>query len=212
MSPVDSLNKGAFRLLEIDNIIVLPGNTQIRIIVMTQNIYNSLSVKVEGTPGRLIQDCAIFFSQSMDIRGVNHGFTSIFQDINGGGFLIHIIPSVTDLNQLVKVKSDDGVLLFKLVMSLFILLQNGIEPFFAGISIGIISFGLMNINGLIFPIDAIQLEGLNQTIVNIVPNIPAVVGFPYTARQLFMLAFIRQYMRINNFDDSNISSLLDDII
>nr|YP_011014107.1 cytochrome c oxidase subunit II [Colias sifanica]WQA10188.1 cytochrome c oxidase subunit II [Colias sifanica] len=82
----DSLNK--FRLLDVDNRIILPMNNQIRILVTATDVIHSwtipsLGVKVDANPGRLnqtnffINRPGIFFGQCSEICGANHSFMPI---------------------------------------------------------------------------------------------------------------------------------------
>nr|QHW07030.1 cytochrome c oxidase subunit II [Choreutis emplecta] len=81
-----SLNN--FRLLDVDNRIVLPMNNQIRIMVTASDVIHSwtvpsLGVKVDANPGRLNQTSffinrpGIFFGQCSEICGANHSFMPI---------------------------------------------------------------------------------------------------------------------------------------
>nr|YP_010024724.1 cytochrome c oxidase subunit II [Colias fieldii]QOQ35016.1 cytochrome c oxidase subunit II [Colias fieldii]WAR69109.1 cytochrome c oxidase subunit 2 [Colias fieldii] len=82
----DSLNK--FRLLDVDNRIILPMNNQIRILVTATDVIHSwtipsLGIKVDANPGRLnqtnffINRPGIFFGQCSEICGANHSFMPI---------------------------------------------------------------------------------------------------------------------------------------
>lgn len=58
--PTNELITDGFRLLDVDNRVVLPINSQIRILVTAADVIHSwtvpaLGVKVDGTPGRLNQ-------------------------------------------------------------------------------------------------------------------------------------------------------------
>nr|YP_010480553.1 cytochrome c oxidase subunit II [Trichomalopsis sarcophagae]UVN15278.1 cytochrome oxidase subunit 2 [Trichomalopsis sarcophagae] len=77
-----------FRLLEVDNRMVLPFNTQIRMLVSSVDVIHSftipsLGVKVDAIPGRINQiNCfmkrpGLFFGQCSEICGVNHSFMPI---------------------------------------------------------------------------------------------------------------------------------------
>jgi cytochrome c oxidase subunit 2 len=93
MLPEDELEstanaKGALRLLEVDNRVVLPVNTHIRIIVTAADVLHcwgipSLAMKVDACPGRLNQTSMFikregtFYGQCSEICGVNHGFMPI---------------------------------------------------------------------------------------------------------------------------------------
>eukprot|EP01119_Soliformovum_irregulare_P005724 TRINITY_DN17475_c0_g1_i1.p1 TRINITY_DN17475_c0_g1~~TRINITY_DN17475_c0_g1_i1.p1 ORF type:complete len:262 (-),score=-58.93 TRINITY_DN17475_c0_g1_i1:49-834(-) len=88
MLNVDDLNVGDLRLLEVDNPIVLPINTHVRVIVTATDVLHSwavpsLGVKVDAVPGRLNQLSLFlkregtFYGQCSEICGVNHGFMPI---------------------------------------------------------------------------------------------------------------------------------------
>nr|YP_009045496.1 cytochrome c oxidase subunit II [Appias sylvia]AHA03860.1 cytochrome c oxidase subunit II [Appias sylvia] len=77
-----------FRLLDVDNRIVLPMNNQIRILITATDVIHSwtvpsLGVKVDANPGRLNQTSffinrpGIFFGQCSEICGANHSFMPI---------------------------------------------------------------------------------------------------------------------------------------
>jgi len=82
------LTKGEFRLLSVDNPIVLPVDTHIRVIITSMDVLHSwavpsLGVKVDGCPGRLNQAFiflkreGVFYGQCSELCGVNHGFMPI---------------------------------------------------------------------------------------------------------------------------------------
>lgn len=88
MLPEEELEVGHLRLLEVDNPIVLPINTHIRLIVTATDVLHcwavpSLGVKVDAVPGRLNQGSiylkrlGTFYGQCSEICGVNHGFMPI---------------------------------------------------------------------------------------------------------------------------------------
>ncbi len=88
MLPEEDLEIGQLRLLEVDNPIVLPINTHIRLIVTATDVLHcwavpSLGVKVDAVPGRLNQGSiylkrlGTFYGQCSEICGVNHGFMPI---------------------------------------------------------------------------------------------------------------------------------------
>nr|YP_009528498.1 cytochrome c oxidase subunit II [Adelpha iphiclus]AYN60498.1 cytochrome c oxidase subunit 2 [Adelpha iphiclus] len=81
-------NLANFRLLDVDNRIVLPMNNQIRILVTATDVIHSwtipsLGVKVDANPGRLNQTSffinrpGIFYGQCSEICGANHSFMPI---------------------------------------------------------------------------------------------------------------------------------------
>nr|QKD74988.1 cytochrome c oxidase subunit 2 [Suillia sp. HeleYD1] len=88
MIPTNELSTNGFRLLDVDNRIVLPTNSQIRILVTAADVIHSwtipaLGVKVDGTPGRLNQTNflmnrpGLFYGQCSEICGANHSFMPI---------------------------------------------------------------------------------------------------------------------------------------
>nr|YP_010999283.1 cytochrome c oxidase subunit II [Cricotopus ornatus]WPM93129.1 cytochrome c oxidase subunit II [Cricotopus ornatus] len=88
MIPTNELELNSFRLLDVDNRIVLPMNNQIRILVSAADVLHSwtvpaLGVKVDATPGRLnqtnflINRPGLFFGQCSEICGANHSFMPI---------------------------------------------------------------------------------------------------------------------------------------
>jgi len=88
MLPSDDLPQGALRLLEVDNRVVLPIQTHIRVIVTAADVLHcwgipSLGIKLDGCPGRLNQTSlfikreGVYYGQCSEICGVNHGFMPI---------------------------------------------------------------------------------------------------------------------------------------
>lgn len=84
----NELNDYNFRLLEVDNRVILPINSQVRIIVTAADVIHSwtvpsLGVKIDGTPGRLNQSNfyinrpGLYFGQCSEICGANHRFIPI---------------------------------------------------------------------------------------------------------------------------------------
>lgn len=84
----DDLKVGQLRLLEVDNKVVLPILTHIRVIITATDVLHSfavpsLALKLDAVPGRLNQ-CGLvinregtFYGQCSEICGVNHGFMPI---------------------------------------------------------------------------------------------------------------------------------------
>ncbi|KAF7846546.1 hypothetical protein BT93_L4177 [Corymbia citriodora subsp. variegata] len=74
MTATDMLEKGQLRLLDVDNSIVLPVNTLIRILT---------SVKLDAMPGRLNQTTVLinrlgtFYGQCSELCGTSHAFMPI---------------------------------------------------------------------------------------------------------------------------------------
>nr|WKU84149.1 cytochrome c oxidase subunit II [Serichlamys sp. ECU1] len=88
MIPTNELSKENFRLLDVDNRMILPMNSQIRILVTSTDVIHSwtiptLGVKIDGSPGRLNQTnflmnrSGLFFGQCSEICGTNHSFMPI---------------------------------------------------------------------------------------------------------------------------------------
>lgn len=88
MLPDDELEPGQLRLLEVDNRIVLPIDTHVRILVTGGDVLHSfavpsLGIKMDAVPGRLnqvsmfIQREGVFYGQCSELCGVNHGFMPI---------------------------------------------------------------------------------------------------------------------------------------
>ena len=86
--PTNDLKTNGFRLIDVDNRIVLPTNSHIRVIVTAADVLHSwtvpsLGVKIDATPGRLnqtniyINRSGLFFGQCSEICGVNHRFIPI---------------------------------------------------------------------------------------------------------------------------------------
>nr|QPB70893.1 cytochrome c oxidase subunit II [Periphetes quezonicus] len=82
----DEINN--LRLLDVDNRMIMPSNTFIRMIVTSMDVIHSWTlpssgVKIDGTPGRLNQASIMFnrngliFGQCSEICGTNHSFMPI---------------------------------------------------------------------------------------------------------------------------------------
>nr|YP_009676395.1 cytochrome c oxidase subunit II [Chthamalus challengeri]QDE13327.1 cytochrome c oxidase subunit II [Chthamalus challengeri] len=99
MIPSKDLNENQFRLIEVDNRMVVPSNTYIRILVSSTDVIHSwtvpsLSVKADAVPGRLnqltflINRPGLFFGQCSEICGANHSFMPIVvESISMNSFL-----------------------------------------------------------------------------------------------------------------------------
>ena len=84
--PEDDLELGQSRLLEVDNRVVVPAKTHLRIIVTPADVPHSwavpsLGVKCDAVPGRLnqisisVQREGVYYGQCSEICGTNHAFT-----------------------------------------------------------------------------------------------------------------------------------------
>ena len=88
MIPDSDLELGQFRLLDVDNKVVIPTDTDIRLIVTGADVMHSFAVpslglKIDAVPGRLNQTSMLaertgtFYGQCSEICGVYHGFMPI---------------------------------------------------------------------------------------------------------------------------------------
>jgi len=86
--PQNEISLDTFRLLDVDNRVILPINNQIRILVSATDVLHSwaipsLGVKIDASPGRLnqtnffINRPGLFFGQCSEICGANHSFIPI---------------------------------------------------------------------------------------------------------------------------------------
>jgi len=84
----DDLELGQLRLLEVDNRIVVPINTHIRVLITSGDVIHSwaipsLGLKTDALPGRLnqaqmfVKREGVFHGQCSELCGVNHGFMPI---------------------------------------------------------------------------------------------------------------------------------------
>nr|YP_010531296.1 cytochrome c oxidase subunit II [Mileewa sharpa]UXX17555.1 cytochrome c oxidase subunit II [Mileewa sharpa] len=91
MKSLVDLENSEFRLLEVDNQIVLPFNIQIRILVTSTDVIHSwtipsIGIKIDATPGRINQGTilmmrpGIFYGQCSEICGSNHSFMPIMME------------------------------------------------------------------------------------------------------------------------------------
>nr|YP_010937548.1 cytochrome c oxidase subunit II [Ophiothrix exigua]WKW95557.1 cytochrome c oxidase subunit II [Ophiothrix exigua] len=84
----DLSNSGLPRLLEVDNRLILPINTNIRVITHSTDVIHAwsvpaLGVKMDAVPGRLnqlfvnINRTGVYYGQCSEICGANHSFMPI---------------------------------------------------------------------------------------------------------------------------------------
>jgi len=92
--PDSDLEEGNLRLLEVDNRVVLPVDTHVRLIVTSADVLHcwtipSFGVKMDAGPGRLNQASVfvkrpgVFYGQCSEICGANHAFRPIAVDVVG---------------------------------------------------------------------------------------------------------------------------------
>jgi cytochrome c oxidase subunit 2 len=88
----EDLSRGDLRLLEVDNRVVFPVNTHVRLIVTSSDVLHcwtipSFGVKMDACPGRLnqarlfVQREGVFYGQCREICGINHGFMPIAVEV-----------------------------------------------------------------------------------------------------------------------------------
>ena len=88
MIPESDLELGQFRLLDVDNKVIIPVDCHIRLIITGADVIHSFAVpslglKIDAVPGRLNQSSIItertglYFGQCSEICGVWHGFMPI---------------------------------------------------------------------------------------------------------------------------------------
>ena len=97
--PTSGLIPGDYRLLEVDNRVVVPIQLEVRILITAADVIHSwtvpaLGVKVDAVPGRLNQigftttQPGIFYGQCSEICGANHSFIPIaVEAINTKSFI-----------------------------------------------------------------------------------------------------------------------------
>nr|YP_010227867.1 cytochrome c oxidase subunit II [Propsilocerus taihuensis]UDE16193.1 cytochrome c oxidase subunit II [Propsilocerus taihuensis] len=105
MTPLNELAINGFRLLDVDNRLILPMNNQIRILVSAADVLHSwtvpaLGVKIDAMPGRLNQTNflmnrpGLFFGQCSEICGANHSFMPIVIESVPTNFFIKWISNM----------------------------------------------------------------------------------------------------------------------
>nr|AOR87144.1 cytochrome c oxidase subunit II [Typosyllis sp. patternB] len=88
MTPTEDLTLGEFRLLEVDNRLVLPWGVESRVLITAADVLHSwtipsMGVKADAVPGRLNQVTlyplrpGVYYGQCSEICGANHSFMPI---------------------------------------------------------------------------------------------------------------------------------------
>lgn len=86
--PSNELTEGQLRLLEVDERVVVPVDTHVRVIITSADVLHSwavpsIGIKIDAVPGRLNQTSmfvnrpGVFYGQCSEICGANHGFIPI---------------------------------------------------------------------------------------------------------------------------------------
>nr|APX39916.1 cytochrome c oxidase subunit 2 [Hydrothassa fairmairei] len=108
MIPTNDLNLFNFRLLDVDNRVVIPFESQIRMLITAADVIHSwtipsLGVKIDATPGRLNQisfssnRTGLFFGQCSEICGANHSFMPIVIESISPKYFINWISKMTEI-------------------------------------------------------------------------------------------------------------------
>nr|QXM16950.1 cytochrome c oxidase subunit 2 [Neoneuromus sikkimmensis] len=99
MIPMNEMMSNSFRLLDVDNRVVLPMLSQVRVLVTATDVLHSwavpsLGVKIDATPGRLNQTSffinrpGLFYGQCSEICGANHSFMPIvIESVSSNSFI-----------------------------------------------------------------------------------------------------------------------------
>lgn len=103
IKPTTELNFNEFRLLEVDNCLVLPFNVQTRILTTSFDVIHSwtipsIGVKIDANPGRInqgnifINRPGVYYGQCSEICGSNHSFIPIcLESVNLDYFLSWLV-------------------------------------------------------------------------------------------------------------------------
>lgn len=107
--PINEIKIFNFRLLDVDNRIAIPFNTQIRLLVTSRDVIHSwtipsINIKIDATPGRLNQvriftnRSGIFFGQCSEICGANHSFIPIVVERVSPNIFINWISNISEIS------------------------------------------------------------------------------------------------------------------
>jgi cytochrome c oxidase subunit 2 len=111
MIDTNDLTRGAFRLLEVDQRVILPINTHIRLLVTAADVLHSwaipsFGIKIDACPGRLSQGSlfikreGVYYGQCSEICGTNHGFMPIVvKGVEASVYVSWILIKLEDLEQ-----------------------------------------------------------------------------------------------------------------
>nr|ALO76937.1 cytochrome c oxidase subunit 2 [Oxytelus sp. OXY01] len=108
MIPINEMNSFNFRLLDVDNRIIIPFNSQIRLLVTSSDVIHSwtipsMNIKIDATPGRLNQvsmftnRTGIFFGQCSEICGANHSFMPIVLESISPNIFMNWISKMSEI-------------------------------------------------------------------------------------------------------------------
>nr|AYW52248.1 cytochrome c oxidase subunit 2 [Cleridae sp. 1 ACP-2013] len=106
MIPINESNNFNFRLLDVDNRIIIPFKSNIRMLVSSADVIHSwtipsMGVKIDATPGRLNQvsftseRTGLFFGQCSEICGANHSFMPIVLESIAPSFFLKWMSNIS---------------------------------------------------------------------------------------------------------------------
>nr|APX39229.1 cytochrome c oxidase subunit 2 [Hypocassida meridionalis] len=99
MIPSNEMKSFNFRLIDVDNRVIVPFKSQVRILITSADVIHSWTIpsagiKMDATPGRLNQSSfsinrpGLFFGQCSEICGANHSFMPIVVESISPNFFI----------------------------------------------------------------------------------------------------------------------------
>nr|UYB78628.1 cytochrome c oxidase subunit II [Alectorobius rudis] len=105
MIPTTQMSNNSFRLLDVDNRLITPFNTNMRFLISSEDVIHSwtippLGIKMDAVPGRLNQISTmasrpgLFFGQCSEICGANHSFMPITMEVTTLKNFLHFIKSM----------------------------------------------------------------------------------------------------------------------
>nr|APX40852.1 cytochrome c oxidase subunit 2 [Longitarsus curtus] len=108
MIPINELKNFNFRLLDVDNHIIIPFESNIRMLMTAADVIHSwtiptIGVKIDATPGRLnqvnfnINRPGLFYGQCSEICGANHSFMPIVLESISPNYFTKWIMKMTSL-------------------------------------------------------------------------------------------------------------------
>nr|QIZ12548.1 cytochrome c oxidase subunit II [Nuttallochiton mirandus] len=109
MLPLEELEEGGYRLLDVDHRSVVPMKTKVRVLVTAADVLHSwtvpsLGIKVDAVPGRLNQlsffsnYSGVFYGQCSEICGANHSFMPIVLEVVDSVSFINWVLSCSNLD------------------------------------------------------------------------------------------------------------------
>nr|YP_010501944.1 cytochrome c oxidase subunit II [Laemobothrion tinnunculi]UXC94710.1 cytochrome c oxidase subunit II [Laemobothrion tinnunculi]UXC94721.1 cytochrome c oxidase subunit II [Laemobothrion tinnunculi] len=99
---INEVMKESFRLLDVDTRVVIPSNTNVRVITSSSDVIHSwtvpsMGVKIDANPGRLNQcminsfQTGLFYGQCSEICGALHAFMPICLEVLSPNYFIEWI-------------------------------------------------------------------------------------------------------------------------